>query len=76
MGGKRINCWEFMKCGKDNTDECPAYPKAGRICYLVAGTMCEGSVQGMYALKIHNCRECDFYKTIVVERATRRSGSD
>lgn len=27
--GKRIDCPEFMKCGKDKTGECPACPKGG-----------------------------------------------
>lgn len=65
---KKTKCWEFKKCGKDETHDCPAYPNAGRICYLVAGTMCGGKVQGMYALKIENCRQCDFYKAIVVDK--------
>ncbi len=66
--GKRPNCWDFKKCGRDRTADCPAYPNAGRVCYLVAGTMCGGSVQGVYALKIGNCRECDFYKALVVDQ--------
>lgn len=65
---KRTNCWEFKKCGQDQNGQCPAYPKGGRICYLVAGTMCGGQVQGQYAMKIHNCRECDFYRALVVEK--------
>ncbi len=65
---KKTNCWEFKKCGKDETGDCPAYPKGGRVCYLVAGTMCGGRVQGTYALKIHNCRECDFYSRLVVSK--------
>jgi len=36
---KRVNCWEFKKCGRDKTNDCPAYPKGGRVCYLVAGTL-------------------------------------
>lgn len=64
----KTNCWEFKKCGRDKTNDCPAYPKGGRVCYIVAGTMCEGKVQGAYAQKIHNCRECDFYKGAVLEK--------
>lgn len=61
----KAKCWEYNKCGKDQTGECPAYPRAGNICYLMAGTMCEGKLQGSYVLKIDGCRECDFYKTVV-----------
>ncbi|MDP2279047.1 MAG: hypothetical protein Q8K51_12565 [Nitrospirota bacterium] len=65
---KKVNCWEFKKCGRDKTNDCLAYPKGGRICYLVAGTMCGGKVQGTYAQKIGNCRECDFYNVMVVSK--------
>ena len=64
----KINCWEFKKCNRDKPGGCPAYPKGGRICYLVAGTMCGGRVQGIYAAKIGQCRECDFYRAVVVEK--------
>lgn len=64
----KVNCWEYKKCGKEKTGDCPAYPKAGRVCYLVAGTMCGGRVQGIHALKIGHCREFDFYKAVVVEK--------
>ncbi len=59
-----IKCWEYMKCGrdKDATSKCPAYPNFGRICWAVAGTFCEGKVQGTFAQKYEDCRKCDFYQ--------------
>lgn len=59
-------CWEFMKCGRDTNNEtkCPAFPHFGRTCWAVAGTLCAGRVQGTFAQKFHNCRECQFYKTV------------
>lgn len=65
---KKVNCWEFKKCGRDATGDCPAYPKGGRVCYLVAGTLCGGKAQGAYAIKINNCRECDFYQALVISK--------
>lgn len=57
-----LNCWEFKKCGREITGDCAAVKKnAGRICWLVAGTMCGGEPQGSFAKKIRNCRLCDFY---------------
>lgn len=58
-------CWEYMKCGrdKDATAKCPAYPYFGRVCWVVAGTFCEGKVQGTFAQKYEDCRKCDFYQT-------------
>jgi hypothetical protein len=33
---------------------------AGRACWVVAGSLCGGRVQGTYALHLGNCRNCDF----------------
>jgi hypothetical protein len=38
---------------------------AGRACWLVAGTMCEGKVQGTFAQKYGNCEKCDFFKAVM-----------
>jgi hypothetical protein len=82
---KRINCWEFMKCGRepggDKAGEmgvCPAASEeryhgiqggknAGRVCWIVAGTMCKGEVKGTFAMKYSNCKKCPFYKKVVEE---------
>ncbi len=63
---QEIKCWEYMKCGrdKDATTKCPAYPNFGRICWAVAGTFCEGKVQGTFAQKYEDCRKCDFYNMV------------
>ncbi len=57
-------CWEYMKCGrdKDATAKCPAYPNFGKLCWAVAGTFCQGKVQGTFAQKYEDCRKCDFYR--------------
>lgn len=34
---------------------------AGRACWVVAGTFCEGEVQGTFAKKFSNCQTCEFY---------------
>ncbi len=39
----------------------------GRCCWLVAGTMCGGRVQGTFAVKLKNCWQCDFYQKVVRE---------
>lgn len=65
-----MNCWEFKKCGRENggvnSDElgvCPAYPNNGKSCARVAGTLCGGEIQGTFAMKLHNCMQCAFYKS-------------
>jgi len=63
---KDVRCWEYMKCGRDVNEEikCPSYPHFGRVCWAVAGTLCAGKIQGTFAQKINNCRNCKFYKMV------------
>ena len=37
---------------------------AGRFCWAVAGTFCEGEVQGTYATKLMDCLGCEFLKQV------------
>jgi hypothetical protein len=60
--------------------ECPAavitaYPDGhyhggtclGRRCWRMAGTLCGGEIQGTFAKKLGNCRECPFYQKVKEE---------
>jgi len=40
---------------------------AGRTCWVVAGSMCDGKIQGTFAQKYGNCMNCNFYMTIKQE---------
>jgi hypothetical protein len=40
---------------------------AGRACWVVAGTLCKGEVQGIYAKKYGACAKCDFYAKVKAE---------
>ena len=40
---------------------------AGRACWVVAGTLCGGNVQGIFAQKYLTCKECDFYQKVQQE---------
>ena len=37
---------------------------AGRSCWVVAGTLCQGEVQGTFAKKFDACERCEFYKLV------------
>lgn len=37
---------------------------AGRACWVVAGSLCGGKIQGTFAQKLHNCWRCDFMNTV------------
>jgi hypothetical protein len=36
----------------------------GRACWVLAGTLCGGKVQGTYAQKLGNCMTCDFCQSV------------
>ena len=40
---------------------------AGRACWVIAGSMCGGKVQGTYAEKYANCTKCDFFMMVKSE---------
>ncbi len=48
---------------------------AGRACWVVAGTMCGGKTQGVFAEKFGRCVMCDFYKLVRSEEADFRMPS-
>ncbi len=64
-----MNCWEVKKCGREKggdhvsaMGECPAsLMDAGQACWLVAGTFCDGTVQGTFAQKEYNCTSCEYF---------------
>jgi hypothetical protein len=82
---KKMNCWEFKKCGREpggarekHNGVCPAAVEkkldgvhggknAGRACWVVAGTYCDGRVQGTFARKYRDCKNCDFYQRVKKE---------
>ena len=39
----------------------------GRACWIIAGTLCGGKVQGSFAAKLGNCMICEFYKLVKAE---------
>ena len=59
----------------DQLDVCPAATaesfdgtnkgkNAGRYCWRVAGTFCEGKVEGFFASGLMSCALCDFYRSV------------
>lgn len=63
-----MNCWEFKKCGREQGGAkaaelgvCNAWPKYGTCCAKVAGTLCGGKVQGIFAAKLSTCMKCEFF---------------
>jgi hypothetical protein len=44
----------------------------GRCCWVIAGTLCNGHIQGIYASKLANCILCDFYQLVHAEEGKNR----
>ena len=66
--------------GGSNSDEyiCPASTQkefeginggkcAGRFCWWVAGTCCQGEIQGKIAKKLLDCSKCTFFHKVAQE---------
>ncbi|MDD5287129.1 MAG: GGDEF domain-containing protein [Desulfuromonadaceae bacterium] len=55
-------CCEKKNCAEKS---CPAYMQKNCRCWLVAGTMCGGEIQGIFAKKYRSCTECEIYRDAV-----------
>ena len=40
---------------------------AGRACWVIDGTMCDGKVNGAFAQKYRSCAQCNFYAYVKAE---------
>ncbi|SPQ00714.1 Metal dependent phosphohydrolase (fragment) [Candidatus Sulfobium mesophilum] len=43
---------------------------AGRACWVIAGTFCEGKVQGTFARKYEDCSLCEFFRQVRAEEGS------
>jgi len=78
---RRSNCWEALKCGRgpgESGQRCPAAMDAsadgvnggvngGRICWAIAGTLCDGRPEGTQANNLASCLGCHFFRQVVEE---------
>ena len=42
----------------------------GRVCWAIAGTLCDKVVQGTFALRLETCLKCDFCQLVLTEEQT------
>ena len=85
MGKACSNCWEVNNCGRQpGSDErvCPVFEATeydgvndgqvgGRFCWAIAGTLCQGEIQGSFVEKAMDCMKCEFYKQVVQEQGPK-----
>jgi len=57
---KRQACWTIKKCPPKQKKQCPAWEfKAGKLCWFINGTICNGVVHKNWKEKIKICRSCE-----------------
>ncbi len=53
-------CWITKKCSAERRMNCPAWEfNAGRLCWFINGTICEGKAQRDWKAKMKICRSCE-----------------
>lgn len=57
-----------------NLDGAHGGTNAGRACWVIAGSLCGGRIQGTFAKKLHNCWRCDFMNAVKREEESTALG--
>ena len=61
----RKPCWVIKKCPTLRRKQCPAWEfQAGKLCWAINGTICEGTVQNNWKEKMKLCRACEILTTL------------
>ncbi|MEE9557171.1 MAG: hypothetical protein V3V76_07925, partial [Candidatus Adiutricales bacterium] len=62
QGLNRKTCWRIKKCSLSDRERCPAWEfRAGKLCWFINGTICEGTVQKDWSEKMKICRSCEVF---------------
>lgn len=57
-------CWEKKLCSEK--EQCPAYEfGCGHMCWYLCGTLCDCTKDTCHKLKIHICKQCDIFKSLL-----------
>ncbi len=49
------------------TDGLHGGKNGGRVCWVLAGTLCRGKVQGEFVIKFQDCTNCPFFQKVFKE---------
>ena len=59
-------CWEVNRCPEQIRCQCPAWQyDRGTLCWLINGTICNGTVHKNWKEKIRMCRSCSVLKALL-----------
>jgi len=54
------SCWVIKKCPPERKKQCPASEfRAGKLCWFINGTICEGEILKDWKEKMKRCRKCE-----------------
>jgi DNA-binding XRE family transcriptional regulator len=64
------SCWIIKKCPSAQKRQCPAWEfRAGKLCWFINGTICQGTVQQDWGEKIKMCRTCEVFTPLLTSKA-------
>ena len=59
-------CWLIKKCPPGIKKQCPAWEfDAGKLCWFINGTVCEGEVKKDWKEKMKICRSCEVFTPLL-----------
>jgi len=60
------SCWVIKRCPSERKKQCPAWEfHAGKLCWFINGTICEGTVQKNWQEKMKICRTCEVLSSLL-----------
>ena len=64
--GTLKSCWTVKKCPPERRKHCPAWEySAGKHCWFINGTICEGVSQDNWHEKMKICRACEVLESLL-----------
>ena len=62
----RHPCWTIKNCPPERKKQCPAWEfHAGKLCWFINGTICDGHVQKAWNKKMEICRSCEVLSSLL-----------
>jgi diguanylate cyclase (GGDEF)-like protein len=58
---EQVHCWELTNC---THKDCPSFGNQDYRCWIMAGTLCRGALQGDFAKKYKSCFKCPVFKQV------------
>ncbi len=63
---KQRPCWVIKKCPLKRKRQCPAWEfRAGTLCWVINGTICEGVIQRNWNEKMEICQSCEVWNSLI-----------